>query len=196
QPTQAPLSANDMASRALAPRRGCPAEIGANRLASIAVSCCVKADLRRSSGPDRRKFLVFAGLALAVGGGAVVAVEHARGGHRSPGAGSSPSGPAPRQPASGAPGTSPVAVHRSPAVADWAALRRELSAGQLVLPEDSGYDRARLLFDPKFDSVRPAAVAYCAVPGEVSACIGFARKFGVPLAVRSGGHSYGGWSTT
>jgi len=75
-------------------------------------------------------------------------------------------------------------------------LRGQLSGGRLLLPRDSGYDSARLLFDPKFDSRRPAAIAYCADPGEVSACLAFARKFGVRIAARSGGHSYGGWSTT
>jgi FAD/FMN-containing dehydrogenase len=30
----------------------------------------------------------------------------------------------------------------------------------------------------------------------VSTCIAFARRHGVPLAARSGGHSYAGWSST
>lgn len=90
----------------------------------------------------------------------------------------------------------PVASRRPPGSPDWTALRGELSSGRLVLPADRDYDGARLLFDPKFDAARPAAIAYCALPGEVSACLAFARKFGVPVAARSGGHSYGGWSTT
>jgi len=150
-------------------------------------------DLRRPYGPDRRKFLLLAGLALAAGGGAAVAVADALRGRHPPQASGLPAEP--RRSVSESPNASPVA-HLSPGAADWAALRGELSAGQLVLPPDPGYDGARLLFDPKFDAIRPAAVAYCAVPGEVSACLAFARKFGVPLAVRSGGHSYGGWSTT
>ena len=151
-------------------------------------------DLRRPYGPDRRKFLLLAGLALTAGGGAAVAVVEALRGDRTPRAGHSPLRPGPRQSSQGSPTPSPVAAHR-PGAADWAALRGEFSLGQLVLPEDSGYDGARLLFDPKFDGIRPAAVAYCAVPGEVGACLAFVHKFGVPLAVRSGGHSYGGWST-
>jgi FAD/FMN-containing dehydrogenase len=171
-------------------------EVGANHVPPASVSCCMAADLRRPYGPDRRKFLVLSGLALAAGGGAVVAVGEALSRHRSPQASPAPPGPGPSQRAPGSPSASPVAAHRPPSAADWAALRDELSAGQLVLPEDSGYDGARLLFDPKFDAVRPAAIAYCAVPGEVSACLAFARKFSARLAVRSGGHSYGGWSTT
>jgi FAD/FMN-containing dehydrogenase len=60
----------------------------------------------------------------------------------------------------------------------------------------AGYYPARLQFDPRFDDARPAGIAYCAIPADVSACLAFVRRFGVPIAARSGGHSYGGWSTT
>jgi FAD/FMN-containing dehydrogenase len=142
-------------------------------------------------GTDRRRFLLFAGLAVGAASGAAVAVAEALGGHHPQRAGGQP--PPGSRPSASA---SPAGRHRSPGSADWAALRGELSAGQLVLPADSGYDGARLLFDPKFDTSRPAAIAYCAEPQEVSACLAFVRKFGIPLAARSGGHSYGGWSTT
>jgi hypothetical protein len=42
----------------------------------------------------------------------------------------------------------------------------------------------------------PAGIAYCASPPDVSACLAFVRKFGLPVAARSGGHSYAGWSST
>jgi len=80
--------------------------------------------------------------------------------------------------------------------ANWTALGRELSSGRLVRPGSPGYGQARALFDPRFDDARPAGIAYCALPADVSACLAFARRFGVPVAARSGGHSYGGWSTT
>ncbi len=123
----------------------------------------------------------------------VAAVAEVLSGHHSPRVGSPPAAPSQR---SGTPSRSPVASRRRPGQADWEALRGELSRGRLVRRGDLGYDGARLLFDPKFDASRPAAIAYCAVPAEVSACLAFARKFGIPLAARSGGHSYGGWSTT
>jgi FAD/FMN-containing dehydrogenase len=63
-------------------------------------------------------------------------------------------------------------------------------------PGTAGYATARLLFDPRFDDSRPAGIAYCAAPRAVTACLAFSRHFGVPIAVRAGGHSYGGWSTT
>jgi FAD/FMN-containing dehydrogenase len=77
--------------------------------------------------------------------------------------------------------------------ADWTALGKDL-AGTLVRPGESSYATARLLFDPRFDGQRPAAVAYVASAHDVSTCLAFARKFAVPFAVRSGGHSYAGWS--
>jgi hypothetical protein len=79
--------------------------------------------------------------------------------------------------------------------ADWAALARDLS-GKLVRPGESAYTTARRLFDPRFDSIHPAGIAYCDNPRDVGTCIAFARKYSVPLAARSGGHSYAGWSST
>jgi FAD binding domain/Berberine and berberine like len=77
--------------------------------------------------------------------------------------------------------------------ADWTAFGKDL-AGTLVRPGESSYATARLLFDPRFDGQRPAGVAYVASAHDVSTCLAFVRKFGVPFAVRSGGHSYAGWS--
>ncbi len=83
----------------------------------------------------------------------------------------------------------------SPTEADWLALARSLQ-GTLVRPGSPQYAPARQLFDPRFDSVRPAAIAYCASPADVQACLTFVRRFGLPLAPRAGGHSYAGYSTT
>jgi len=77
---------------------------------------------------------------------------------------------------------------------DWNTLRARLS-GRLVLPGDAGYDAARLAYNPLFDDQRPTALAECATPADVQACIETARCAQVPIAARSGGHSYGGYST-
>jgi FAD binding domain len=80
-----------------------------------------------------------------------------------------------------------------PTAADWTALAQDL-AGPLVGPGDSGYPTAKLLFDPRFDVLQPAGIAYVEDAADVSTCLAFARMFGVPFAARSGGHSYAGWS--
>jgi FAD/FMN-containing dehydrogenase len=76
---------------------------------------------------------------------------------------------------------------------DWPALRERL-AGRLVLPGEPGYDTARVAFNTLFDGRTPAAVAGCAGAADVQACVEVARDAGVPLAARSGGHSYVGYS--
>ncbi|HWF73397.1 MAG TPA: FAD-binding oxidoreductase [Solirubrobacteraceae bacterium] len=77
---------------------------------------------------------------------------------------------------------------------DWRPLAKSLS-GRLVLPSDHGYATARELYDPRFDRIRPAAVAYCASPADVQKTVDFARSHGIRPIPRGGGHSYGGYST-
>jgi FAD/FMN-containing dehydrogenase len=84
---------------------------------------------------------------------------------------------------------------RSPGPADWSALARDLS-GTLVRPGDAAYAVSRRLFDPRFDSLHPSGIAYCRNPHDVATCLAFVRKSGIPVAARSGGHSYAGWSST
>ncbi|GAB3708245.1 FAD-binding oxidoreductase [Amycolatopsis oliviviridis] len=73
---------------------------------------------------------------------------------------------------------------------DWAALRNKVS---LLLPGDSGYDSAKRVFNPAFDGRKPAAIAKCAKPEDVQAAVEAAARR-VPIAARSGGHSYAGYS--
>jgi FAD/FMN-containing dehydrogenase len=82
-----------------------------------------------------------------------------------------------------------------PTPADWTALAHDL-AGTLVRPGESSYATAKLLFDPRFDGQRPAGIAYVKNAQDVSTCLAFVRKFALPFAARSGGHSYAGWSGT
>jgi FAD/FMN-containing dehydrogenase len=129
---------------------------------------------------DRRTVLR-AGLA-ALGGSALLGACSSGG---SPGAGKPAATTA--APASGSPTTSPAP--------SWDTLASRLH-GQLVRPGDTDYDRARALFDPAFDGVRPQGVVYAADPGDVAEAIRFAGATGVPLAARCGGHSYAGYSTS
>ena len=58
----------------------------------------------------------------------------------------------------------------------------------LARPSDPAYDAARVLYNTRFDGVRPQAIARCATVDDVRECVRFARAYRVPLAMRSGGH--------
>ncbi len=150
----------------------------------VCVFTGVDIDIRRS----RRQFLATAS-SLAAGGLALAAYSGL-----GPGSGAWPVAPVKASPAARA---VPLALgHRSPPKApDWAALARGLS-GRLVRPGDASYSADKLLFDPRFDALNPAGIAYCHSVGDVVTCLAFVRKFGIPVAPRSGGHSYAGWSST
>jgi FAD/FMN-containing dehydrogenase len=77
----------------------------------------------------------------------------------------------------------------------WCHLAAQLS-GHLVLPGDTEYATAKNLYDQQFDTVSPRAVAYCASASDVSRSLVFAQRHHIPFAVRSGGHSLAGFSTS
>jgi hypothetical protein len=75
---------------------------------------------------------------------------------------------------------------------------RDLTAGlegEVVLPRSPRYDEVRRPQIPRFFDVRPQAVVLCRTPEDVVAAIAFARRSGMELAVRSGGHDFAGRST-
>jgi hypothetical protein len=76
----------------------------------------------------------------------------------------------------------------------WAGLRQRLH-GELVLPRDAAYATARQLAYLQFAS-NPRAIAYCVDSADVALCLKFAQNNGLPFSVRSGGHSFGGYSTS
>ncbi len=104
-------------------------------------------------------------------------------------AGGDSSTTSPGRPSSGT--TSTTAVLDAAA---WSTLASSLS-GRLVLPSSPSYATARLLYDPRFDTLAPAGVAYCATPADVQRCIGFARTHGIRPIARCGGHSFAGYSS-
>src|SRR4051794_37646866 len=73
-------------------------------------------------------------------------------------------------------------------------LRDELN-GEVVGPEDSGYEEARHVFFRGIDR-KPAAVARVAGAEDVARAVTAARDGGLELAIRSGGHSRAGYGTT
>ncbi|MCX4824095.1 FAD-binding oxidoreductase [Streptomyces sp. NBC_01142] len=80
------------------------------------------------------------------------------------------------------------------AAPDWGALGRGLD-GTLVRPADAAYPTARQLYNTRFDSLKPAAVAYVAGEDDVKECLAYARAHRTPVSIRNGGHSYAGWSS-
>jgi FAD binding domain/Berberine and berberine like len=68
--------------------------------------------------------------------------------------------------------------------------------GTVVCRHDRGYSSARVLFNMRFDAIHPRAVVFCENVDDVERAIAVARKHDLRISVRSGGHSYGGYSTT
>jgi FAD/FMN-containing dehydrogenase len=75
-----------------------------------------------------------------------------------------------------------------------AQLRSSLD-GRVTVPGDAGYDQARRVFYGKWDR-RPGAVVRPAIAEEVARVVTLAAESGAELAVRSGGHSLAGHSTS
>jgi FAD/FMN-containing dehydrogenase len=63
--------------------------------------------------------------------------------------------------------------------------------GTLVQAGDSGYDEHRRVWNGSIDRF-PALIARCADAADVSQAVGFARRMGLVIAVRGGGHSFPG----
>ena len=75
---------------------------------------------------------------------------------------------------------------------------RDLGAaleGEVVLPGSPRYEEARKPQIPRFHDVRPQAIVLCRTPEDVVEAIAFARRAGIELAVRSGGHDFAGRSS-
>jgi FAD/FMN-containing dehydrogenase len=65
--------------------------------------------------------------------------------------------------------------------------------GELIQPDDPGYDEARKVFNGMIDK-RPRMIARCADVADVIASVNFARENDVILSVRGGGHNGAGWA--
>jgi FAD/FMN-containing dehydrogenase len=79
--------------------------------------------------------------------------------------------------------------------ADWRGLQRVID-GDVVLPGSPEYESVRKPVMARFEHVRPAAVVLCATPADVAATLAVAAGRRLPTAIRSGGHSVAGRSST
>ncbi|MFT3947030.1 MAG: FAD-binding oxidoreductase [Agriterribacter sp.] len=68
---------------------------------------------------------------------------------------------------------------------------KSIFPGELILPDDTGYDEARKVYNGMINK-HPAAIAYCKDVNDVIACVNFARENNMLLAIRSGGHNAAG----
>lgn len=134
----------------------------------------------------RRRFLGFTGGTLAS-----VALAACSSNHSSHPTVTAPSG------STSTSATSPTTTTTEgpPTTADWSTLARSLS-GSLVRPGSSSYETSAQLFNPTFDAISPQGIVYCRSATDVATCLSFVQDHGMEFAVRSGGHSYGGYSTS
>jgi len=79
-------------------------------------------------------------------------------------------------------------------VAGAAAELASTFAGQLLKPADVGYDDARKVHNGLIDK-RPALIARCRGVADVVDAINLARRLGLEVAVRGGGHNVAGRAT-
>jgi FAD/FMN-containing dehydrogenase len=82
-----------------------------------------------------------------------------------------------------------------PEMLNWDSLERRIQGG-VALPGSPAYSGSRRPFNARFRDIRPSAIVSCASPKDVSEAILFARRHGLELAARSGGHSFAGHSAT
>lgn len=105
-----------------------------------------------------------------------------------------PPAPPTARPPTSPPPTAPPTTSAAPQPPDWPALRERLT-GRLLLPDAPGYRAAATPFNLAVAERQPAAIATCASPADVQACLDVVRSSRIPAAARSGGHSYAGYST-
>ena len=68
--------------------------------------------------------------------------------------------------------------------------------GPVLFPGSAAYARERLVYNTRYDGIRPQAVVQVLDTRDVQAVVKWANRFGVRIVPRSGGHSYAGYSTT
>jgi FAD/FMN-containing dehydrogenase len=96
-----------------------------------------------------------------------------------------------------------VGLGAAVAVPDWAWAAadprlKSLAAavrGPVLARGAAGYELARLEYDSLYDAIKPLAVVQPLDAADVAAVVRWATKTGAHIVARSGGHSYGGYST-
>ena len=97
-------------------------------------------------------------------------------------------------------GTAPLAgrlagIARSASSGIFAELAGGLR-GNVVVRGASGYEQARVLYNTRFDTVKPRAVVFCESLADVQRTVRWARRHSVRIVPRSGGQVWvpGRWA--
>lgn len=78
---------------------------------------------------------------------------------------------------------------------DWQVLSNQLN-GTVIIPGPTGFDQFTKPYPLQYGITVPKAVASCMSEKDVATTVKWARQKGIPITTRSGGHSYGGYSST
>lgn len=81
----------------------------------------------------------------------------------------------------------------SSAVPDWAAFDRAVT-GPVHRPGSTGYASGKLIFNTRYDGATPLAVVRPTGQADIQQTLAFARRYGLKVSPRAGGHSYVGAS--
>jgi hypothetical protein len=79
-------------------------------------------------------------------------------------------------------------------VTDWDSLASGLE-GEVGLPGSPAYEGSPPPFNARYRDVLPEAIVSCATPQDGASAIAFARRHGIDVVARNGGHSFAGQST-
>jgi hypothetical protein len=82
-----------------------------------------------------------------------------------------------------------------PEHSDWQRLQHQLT-GDVLLPSAQDFSRQKKSANARYDDIDTAVIIRCASPQDVQRAVRFIRQYQLPFAVRSGGHSYTGLSST
>jgi hypothetical protein len=82
-----------------------------------------------------------------------------------------------------------------PSAVHWRELSEQLT-GSVLRPSANDFERQKKAANARYDDINTAAIIQCATTCDVQLAIRFVVQHQLPFAVRSGGHSYTGLSST
>ncbi len=85
------------------------------------------------------------------------------------------------------------AVALDSAAPDWVGLDRAVT-GAVYRPGSTGYGTSKLIFNTRYDGATPLAVVRPTNQADIQQTVAFARRYGLRISPRNGGHSYVGAS--